>query len=240
MYKNYIFDLYGTLVDINTDENKRYLWDKTVHIYKYYGAEYKINEFKEKYKEFCKEEEAKLNTVDYPEIQLEKVFIRLFKEKGVDISEDIAICIGKSFRAISTKYIRLYDGVIDFLENLKKKNKKVYLLSNAQSMFTRSEMDMLHITKYFDGIVISSDEGCKKPDKKFYEVVLNRYNLNKEESIMIGNDPITDIKGSYEVGIDSLYIHSNISPKNVKESELLSKYIVMDGNFRKIEKLILK
>ena len=57
---------------------------------------------------------------------------------------------------------------------------------------------------------------------------------------MIGNDPITDIKGSYEVGIDSLYIHSNISPKNVKESELLSKYIVMDGNFRKIEKLILK
>ena len=240
MYKNYIFYLYGTLFDINTDENKRYLWDKTVHIYKYYGAEYKINEFKEKYKEFCKEEEAKLNTVDYPEIQLEKVFIRLFKEKGVDISEDIAICIGKSFRAISTKYIRLYDGVIDFLENLKKKNKKVYLLSNAQSMFTRSEMDMLHITKYFDGIVISSDEGCKKPDKKFYEVVLNRYNLNKEESIMIGNDPITDIKGSYEVGIDSLYIHSNISPKNVKESELLSKYIVMDGNFRKIEKLILK
>ena len=107
-------------------------------------------------------------------------------------------------------------------------------------MFTRSEMDMLHITKYFDGIVISSDEGCKKPDKKFYEVVLNRYNLNKEESIMIGNDPITDIKGSYEVGIDSLYIHSNISPKNVKESELLSKYIVMDGDFRKIEKLILK
>lgn len=240
MYKNYIFDLYGTLVDINTDENKRYLWDKIVHMYKYYGAEYKINEFKEKYKEFCKEEEAKLNTVDYPEIQLEKVFIRLFKEKGVDISEDIAICIGKSFRAISTKYIRLYDGVIDFLENLKKKNKKVYLLSNAQSMFTRSEMDMLHITKYFDGIVISSDEGCKKPDKKFYEVVLNRYNLNKEESIMIGNDPITDIKGSYEVGIDSLYIHSNISPKNVKESELLSKYMVMDGDFRKIEKLILK
>ena len=34
MYKNYIFDLYGTLVDINTDENKRYLWDKTVHMYK--------------------------------------------------------------------------------------------------------------------------------------------------------------------------------------------------------------
>ena len=28
MYKNYIFDLYGTLVDINTDEDKSELWDK--------------------------------------------------------------------------------------------------------------------------------------------------------------------------------------------------------------------
>ena len=101
-------------------------------------------------------------------------------------------------------------------------------------------MDMLHITKYFDGIVISSDEGCRKPDKKFYEIVLNRYNLKKEESIMIGNDPITEIKGSYEAGLDSLYINSNISPKNVKEKDLLSKYTIMDGDFRKIQPLILK
>lgn len=28
MYQNYIFDLYGTLVDIHTNENKHYLWEK--------------------------------------------------------------------------------------------------------------------------------------------------------------------------------------------------------------------
>ena len=28
MYKNYIFDLYGTLVDIRTDEGKNSLWKK--------------------------------------------------------------------------------------------------------------------------------------------------------------------------------------------------------------------
>lgn len=26
MYQNYIFDLYGTLVDIHTNEKKAYLW----------------------------------------------------------------------------------------------------------------------------------------------------------------------------------------------------------------------
>ena len=28
MYQNYIFDLYGTLVDIHTNEKKAYLWEK--------------------------------------------------------------------------------------------------------------------------------------------------------------------------------------------------------------------
>lgn len=28
MFKNYIFDLYGTLVDINTNEDSLILWEK--------------------------------------------------------------------------------------------------------------------------------------------------------------------------------------------------------------------
>ena len=55
---------------------------------------------------------------------------------------------------------------------------------------------------------------------------------------MIGNDSICDIEGAYNAGLDSLYIHTEISPDCVKD--LKSKYSVMDGDFRKIQKLILK
>ena len=34
MYKNYIFDLYGTLADIQTNEQKPYLWKKMAEIYR--------------------------------------------------------------------------------------------------------------------------------------------------------------------------------------------------------------
>lgn len=30
VYKNYIFDLYGTLVDIHTDEEQKEVWEKCV------------------------------------------------------------------------------------------------------------------------------------------------------------------------------------------------------------------
>lgn len=40
MYKNYVFDLYGTLVDINTNENNINLWKKMQEFYAFYGAVY--------------------------------------------------------------------------------------------------------------------------------------------------------------------------------------------------------
>ena len=237
MYKNYIFDLYGTLVDIKTNESKNYLWTKVADFYRFYGAIYKPMELKKSYEDLCKAEGEKIKDVEWAEIKLEHVFLELFKKKGIDVSLEMAIHVAQMFRIISTKYIKLYYGVEEFLQLLKKKNKKIYLLSNAQEIFTIPEMKALDIYKYFDGIVISSTESCKKPDSKFYNIVLDRYKLKKEESIMIGNDYITDIRGAYNSSIDSLYIHSNISPEI--KGELLSKYSIMDGDFRKIKDMIL-
>ena len=39
-FKNYIFDFYGTLVDIETDEDSSVLWDTMAQIYQSYGASY--------------------------------------------------------------------------------------------------------------------------------------------------------------------------------------------------------
>ena len=49
MYKNYVFDLYGTLVDIRTNEEKVYLWDKLTELFGFYGAIYTRSELKKRY-----------------------------------------------------------------------------------------------------------------------------------------------------------------------------------------------
>ena len=164
MYQNYIFDLYGTLVDINTNEGKPYLWKKTAELYAYHGAHYTPAEFK-----------------------------------------------------------------------------KAYLLSNAQEMFTKHEMIALGIYDKFDGIVFSSDEGLCKPEEKFFRTVVERYGLNINECIMIGNDAGTDIKGANLIGMDSLYIHSDISPKitDLTGADIPATYKIMDGDFTKIRELVL-
>ena len=48
-YKNYVFDLYGTLVDIKTDEEDMNAWSKLSLFYGYYDALYDPEELKERY-----------------------------------------------------------------------------------------------------------------------------------------------------------------------------------------------
>ena len=48
----------------------------------------------------------------------------------------------------------------------------------------------------------------------FFERLMNEYGLKSSESIMIGNDESADIAGACHVGMDSLYIHTEISVKS--------------------------
>ena len=242
MYKNYIFDLYGTLIDINTDEWCDDLWKKMAILYGYKGAHYTYDELKGEYLNLVSLEKVAVRK-RHPEysvvdIKIEKVFKKLFTQKGVKVTKAQVAFVAEAFRCYSTKYIKLYDGVIDLLDTLKAKGKKIYLLSNAERYFTENELNMLGLTEYFDGICISSDEECSKPDSCYYKTLFDRYGLKKSESIMIGNDYISDIGGAAHFGIDSLYIHQSISPDI--EGELRSTYTVMDGDVYKIKKLTVK
>ncbi len=238
MYKNYIFDLYGTLVDINTNEWKMDLWKKMAEFYAFYGAVYKPAELKKEYERLCAEEEKKLSKYDYPEIKVEKVFKKLFTNKGVSMDKKTCVITGQFFRVISTKYVKLYDGVIELLELLKEKGKKVYLLSNAQYIFTKYEMDALGITGYFDGIEISSEESCRKPSAAFFDCLFRKYDLKKEESVMIGNDWISDIGGAQNYGLDTVYIHSNISPQDTVIEKIHADLIIPDGDVNRIKEIV--
>lgn len=237
-YKNYVFDLYGTLVDIHTDEEDRQVWEKLALFYGYYGALYTPEELQTLYLELIKKnEKIKKNEMEaepnyaheaFPEIQIDKIFQELFQQKGVDAGTELSVHAGQFFRALSTEYIRLYEGVPEMLAAIRETGSKIYLLSNAQRIFTAYEMNFLNISQYFDAILISSDYGTKKPDIRFFHILLDEYGLKPEECIMIGNDAKSDIAGAKLAGMDTYYIHSNISPECEKEPDAVYCQMEMD------------
>ena len=59
-------------------------------------------------------------------------------------------------------------------------------------------MRSLGLWELFDGILISSDEGCCKPDPAFFRILFDRYGLNPAHCLMIGNERTSDLAGHTE------------------------------------------
>lgn len=56
---NYIFDLYGTLIDIHTSESKASLWKEVALLFSMNGVSYTETELRKSYLRLCKVEEGR-------------------------------------------------------------------------------------------------------------------------------------------------------------------------------------
>ncbi len=211
-YSNYIFDLYGTLVDIRTDEYSPSFWKNCASLFADRGAKYAYQQLRDAYFEIIRRlEEEKRQEGHHIEIDIGDVFEELYQRRGVKADKKLIEETAEIFRTLSIRHLRLYAGAKELLESLKNKGKKVFLLSNAQTLFTVKEMKDLGIFDLFDAIFISSACGYRKPDVVFLKQLIDCFDLNIGECLMIGNDLCTDIRMANDAGMDSCYIRSRLS-----------------------------
>lgn len=195
-YDNYIFDLYGTLVDILTDEDSDTFWQK---IAKMLNCDF--SEVKSDYKSLCKQKQNEIGAEG--EFELLDVFDFIIKKYDSPLTKEE---LAYKFRKASIVKERLFPFVKYGLKKLRKHKKGVYLISNAQSCFTLRELEDLGLNKYFDGIVISSEFGVKKPSPQIFEKALEQFGIEKSTCLYIGNDPIDDIQGAESFGIQAHFV----------------------------------
>ncbi len=214
MYTDLIFDLYGTLVDIHTEEDAL-AWEKTALYLGYYGAHYTGEELHAAFDAAMAQREAQAGQSYecFPDIPFEQVMAQLLRDKGVGDADVLGVNAAQLFRIASTEYIRLYPHVKEALAALRRKGYRLWLLSNAQRVFTAYELKHLGLGDEFDGVYLSSDYGCRKPDVRFFRALMEEQGLDPAGCLMIGNDRDTDIAGAKAAGLDTLYMHTNLTPR---------------------------
>lgn len=216
MYTDFIFDLYGTLVDIHTEESPE-VWEKTALYFGYYGAHYTAEALHNAFESRIQARKAKAGQSYecFPDIPFHEVMADLFRDKGIT---DNAGALGRQaaqlFRICSTEYVRLYPNVREALARLREKGCRLWLLSNAQEVFTNYELRHLGLLNVFDGIYISSSFGCRKPDIRFFHALLEQQHLDPGKCLMIGNDRETDIAGAKAAGLATFYLHTALTPSH--------------------------
>ena len=79
--------------------------------------------------------------------------------------------------------IQVHDHALNFLQTVKKHNKRIYLVTNAHRKRIKLKMNSSGLNDYFDEIISSHDYGAPKQEQKFWEELSDQISLNKERAI---------------------------------------------------------
>jgi 2-haloacid dehalogenase len=115
------------------------------------------------------------------------------------------------------------EGTVEIFKELKDSGKyKIYALTNwSAETFPMALQQRYEFLNWFDGMVVSGTEKMRKPAPEFYQILLDRYNVNPQESLFI-DDNYRNILAAEKMGINCIHF---TSPEKLRE-ELVAKEIL--------------
>lgn len=195
-----LFDLYGTTIDIQIDEDSPTLWRGLAAALGDSGRTVDAPDVRRRFQKLL-EEEA---THGREGFLMEPVFGRLLDSFGAggDVGR-----IGKLFRELSLKEMRLRPYVEPLFGHLRRSGVKLGIVSNTEAVLSRFELDCYPIFKTVHTIVLSSDVGVRKPDPRIFRLALDQIGCTPATTVFIGNDWDADILGAKGAGLRAIYLN---------------------------------
>jgi len=220
-YELLIFDADHTLMDFDKAEH-----DAISKVFDEYGVKLSDSMYK-RYREinFALWKKFEKNEIDQQHIKIER--FRIFiEETGIEANAEKC---ASHYLAYLSEGHDLLPGAQDLIEELEKQY-KLALLTNGISEVQHPRYEKCSIYGRFDAYVVSGDVGISKPDKRIFDIVLNKCGItDRRKVLMIGDSLTSDILGGINSGLDTCWFNpskkannSNIRPdyEIVKLSDL--------------------
>lgn len=179
--KNIIFDLGGVLVDFHPKQGMKDMG----------MTEEAISQFEKHIFSGLWEECDKI-PYEMDEIKT------LFKSHVVGYEKEVELLWDNLWKVTS-----VYPYTEKWLRQLKDRGYHLYVLSNYGKCSFEINSKIYDFLKYFDGKVVSYEVKEVKPDARIYEILLEKYHLNREECVFI-DDRFVNVEGAKKCGIKGL------------------------------------
>lgn len=124
--------------------------------------------------------------------------------------EDIKYILNKENQL---KTCPLINENFEYIKKLKEKGYKLYLLTNITEDTHKYLDNLVNINKNFDGGIYSYQEHLIKPDSNIYKLIIEKFKLNKEETIFF-DDKEKNVVEAQNTGIKSIVFNSIEDIKN--------------------------
>ncbi|MDB4918880.1 HAD family hydrolase [Mucilaginibacter sp.] len=101
-----------------------------------------------------------------------------------------------------------FHDTVEIFKELKESGKyKIYALTNWSAETFPVALERFEFLHWFDGIVVSGAEKMRKPAPEFYQILLDRHEVNAAEALFI-DDNYRNILAAEKLGINSIHFTS--------------------------------
>ncbi len=119
------------------------------------------------------------------------------------VDEALAHNLSEDYLTISPTKKNLINHAIEILDYLMHRY-PIFLVTNGFEETQSTKVQSGGIGKYFKEVITSERAGYKKPSKEIFEYALQQSGYSNQETIMVGDNLLTDIAGAANAGIDSV------------------------------------
>jgi len=143
--------------------------------------------------------------------QIEKDQIRrerfplIFERLGVD-AHQIVDSMQKCFIHESPKKPKLIDYAAEILQALLK-HYNMHIITNGFEEIQATKLKYSGLDIYFQEVITSERAHAQKPDPEIFLFALKTVNAKASESVMIGDNLVTDIQGARNVGMEQIFFN---------------------------------
>ncbi|WP_208326602.1 HAD family hydrolase [Bacillus albus] len=114
-------------------------------------------------------------------------------------------------------------NTIHFLNHIKS-HFKIGIITNGSTHRQAAKIINTNLNNYFDTIIISEEVGLSKPDKRIFELALNKLNVQSENTLFVGDDLEKDIAGSQNANIKGIWFN----PHSITNKTEIKPYAEID------------
>ncbi len=207
-----LFDVNGTLIDIETDEGLEEIYRAIGHFLWYQGISLHRWEVRDLYFQIMQRQRAE-SKEKFPEWNAVEVWRELLDSRASDYTrslplekrEQLPLFLAELHRGIARKRLRLYPQVQETLDQLRP-HYRMAVVSDAQSAYAVPELRAVGLLNYFNPIIVSGDYGYRKPDPRLFQKALDALQVEPEQALFLGNDLYHDILGAQQVGMKAILV----------------------------------
>lgn len=99
------------------------------------------------------------------------------------------------------------DDVVAIAREVRDRGLGLYALSNFSGEYFRDVSPKFAFLEWFDGLLISGDEGVIKPDPAIYDLLLERFGLSAGRTVFI-DDRLENVEAARTAGLAGIHFRS--------------------------------